>query len=82
MKYFLLVYRRSTASLVDCQELGDEPGLARAARSARELLERADPDVEVVVLSAPSLAALMETHSRYFRTASQLATALATSSSS
>ena len=79
MKYFLVVYRRSTAYLLDCQDLGEDPKGATAKRLERELRERADPDVEVVVLSAPSKEALVETHSRYFKTASQLATALARS---
>jgi hypothetical protein len=73
MKDFLLVYRRSTASLVECRELGTDRANALAERFSIEKRERRDPDVEVVILSAPSKETLMRTHSRYFKTLSELA---------
>ena len=76
MKDFLLVYRRSTATLLECRELGEDRAKALAERFAVEKREEADPDVEVVVLSAASKDALMNTHSRYFKTISELASDL------
>lgn len=76
MKHFLLVYRRSTAKLIEFRDLGEDRARAVETRFAAEKRERADPDVEVVVLSAPSKEALMKTHSRYFKTISELASDL------
>lgn len=72
MSHFLLVYRRSTGELVT-RELGLDAGAALEERFASELAHKDDPDVEVVLLSAPDLEALRRTHSRYFRTITQLA---------
>ena len=72
VKHFLLVYRRSTAELISCKDFGEDRAAALAARFAAEMTQRTDPDVEVVVLSADSRETLAATHSRYFRTMSEL----------
>ena len=73
MRYYLLVYRRSAGRLEDCQDLGPDRESALKLRFERERRESADRDVEVVLLGAPSLEALKSTHSRYFKTVSELA---------
>ena len=78
MKHFLLVYRRSTATLVEIRDLGTDGGKALAERFAIEKRERTNPDIEVVILSAQSEDILKKTHSRYFRTMAQLAHDLST----
>ena len=75
-KQFLIVYRRSTGTLVEVIDLGIDRASALAERFAREVREKDDPDVEVVLLTAPGREALMRTHSRYFKTTSELAAAL------
>jgi hypothetical protein len=65
MKQFLLVYRRSSGTLMECRELGNDPAVALQERVAAER-NQSDSDVEVVLLSAPSFEALKRTHSRYF----------------
>ena len=72
VKHFLLVYNRATAELISCQDFGEDGAGALTARFAAEMKERAKPDVEVIVLSADSTATLMRTHSRYFKTMSEL----------
>ena len=77
MKHFLLIYRRSTGK-VSVEELGSvDPTVAMRRRFEAEMREIGDPDVEVVILSAPSPEALRRTHARYFRTSGQLANDLA-----
>jgi hypothetical protein len=73
VKYFLLVYRRSAGRLAEPpQDLGSDRDAALRVRFERERRERADPDVEVVVLGAASLDALKRTHARYFKTFDEL----------
>lgn len=67
MPQFLLVYRRSTGELLDWEELGDDRVTAARRRCDREMQEKNDPDIEVIVLGAADRAALMRTHARYFR---------------
>lgn len=76
MKYFLLVYRRSTGELVRLDDLGLDRTAALKRRFEIEVQERGDADVEVVLLSAPSLDALRRTHGRYFRSPEELAAEL------
>lgn len=66
MRQFLLVYRRSTGELVDWKDLGEDRSSAIKLRAERERLEKDDPDLEVVVLSAADRDAVMRTHARYF----------------
>ena len=73
MPQFLIVYRRSTGTLLDFVELGTDRSTATLRRFEREQTEKGDPDVEVVVLSAPNREALLRTHARYFKTFGELA---------
>lgn len=72
MSYFLVVYDRSTGELELTEFSGGEATRARQERLKRELAERTHPEVEVVVLTSPSRAALERTHARYFKTVSEL----------
>ena len=72
MTEFLLTYRRSRGELIECLEFAQRSDATRA-RTAREREFIADPDVEVVVLTAASREQIMRTHSRYFRTVQELA---------
>jgi hypothetical protein len=78
MQQYLVVYRRSTGKLLELVELGYDTHAALVKRSAVEQARRGDPDVEVVLLSAPSREALVRTHSRYFRDSRGLAADLTT----
>jgi hypothetical protein len=71
MRYFLLVYDGRQGQLVDEVEFEDEME-ALAARFDRERGERANEDIEVVVLGARSRAALERTHARYFKSTNEL----------
>ena len=77
MTQFLLVYRRSTGELLDCDDAGPDRAVAAARRTAREVKENGDADVEVVLLGAESREALVHTHARYFKSLSGLAADLA-----
>jgi len=81
MRQFLVVYRRSVGRLLACEDLGTDRAAALAQRFERERREKDDPDIEVILFSAPSEAALMRTHARYFRTEEQLRNDLRASSS-
>jgi hypothetical protein len=82
MPHFLIVYRRSTGTLIRCDDLGADGAAALRERFDTEMQERADADVEVVLLSASSREELTRTHSRYFKTMSELKADLLSSSSS
>jgi hypothetical protein len=68
VKYFLLVFNRASGELIDEIREFDEAqaSVALRARFSRELQERDNPDVEVVVLGAADRDNLETTHSRYF----------------
>ncbi len=66
MTQLLLVYRRSSGELVEWKDLGQDRSAAIKARAAREVLEKDDPDVEVIVLSTPTREVAERTHARYF----------------
>ncbi len=72
MHHFVLVYKRSTGTLEELRDFGADQSAALEARFEREKREAGDPDVEVVLLGAPSLDALKRTHARYFRTFEEL----------
>jgi hypothetical protein len=76
--HFLLVYRRSTGELLECVDLGSDLAKALERRELDERSNRGNPDIEVVVLSARDRDALMQTHSRYFKSVRQLTTNLGT----
>lgn len=79
MKHFLIVYRRSNGRLLECRDLGTDRAAATRERLAAEKAHLTEPDVEVVILSARSREVLERTHSRYFRSARELAEDLRTS---
>lgn len=73
MRYFLVVYNRSTGAV---EVKGFNEGQREQAleeRFARELAERDRPELEIVLLGAESKAMLKRTHSRYFKSAAELA---------
>lgn len=69
----MLVYRRSTGELLKFEELDSDRADALKRRAEWERRQKDDPEVEVVVLSAKSREALMQTHGRYFKRVGQLA---------
>lgn len=67
MRLFLIVFDRIRGQLVEIREYGPtDRERALADRFERELDERHQPQIEVVLLAAESLDALRQTHSRYF----------------
>ncbi len=72
VSHFLIVYQRSTGTLLEFKEF-PEPDRAKALSEgfAREMHERNNPDIEVIILGADSREALMRTHGRYFKTIGQ-----------
>ncbi len=67
VKLFLLVYDRGEGRLVEQQEFdASQRAAVREARFTRELRERANPHMEVVVLEAECADDLRKTHLRYF----------------
>jgi hypothetical protein len=76
MTQFLIVYDRSTGELLKLEDLGADRAEAIRRRSEIEHREMANPEIEVVVLSAPAEDVLRRTHARYFRSVDQLADAL------
>jgi hypothetical protein len=73
MSHFLLVYDRLSGDLELTEYGEDQAALAMHDRFEREVRERSHPEVEVVVLGAPSLEALKRTHARYFKSVVELA---------
>jgi len=73
MSHFLVVYDRSTGELRELTEFSDDQAdRASQARLEQELAERTHPEVEVVVVTSPSRAALERTHARYFKSVREL----------
>ncbi len=73
MNYFLVIYDRSTGSLLALSEFGEaERARALHERFEAERAHRSEPSVEVVLLGAASKEALAETHSRYFKTPEEI----------
>lgn len=67
MKHFLIVYQRSKRTTLEMKIFEDGHQLAAdAERLEREIQYRANPDIEVVVIDAPSEEHLRYTHGRYF----------------
>jgi hypothetical protein len=72
MRNFLVVYNRRTG-VSTVQEFPEGRGReAIRERFTQERLHRDDPDIEVVVLGSASKAELLKTHSRYFRSATEI----------
>jgi len=72
MTQVLVVYRRSTGELMECRNFGEDFASASRIRLEREMSERKNPDIEVVVLSSSSDDAFRQTHGRYFKGIEQL----------
>ena len=70
-RFFVLAYKRSLGRLLELYEF-DEDSAAYLRRMDLDLKYRPDHDVEVSLLSAPTLDELKRTHSRYFRTLSEM----------
>ncbi len=70
--HFLLVFDRSRGRLLSERTFGDHRS-ALEERFKAERLHREQPEIEVVVLTAESRAALRRTHARYFQSLSDLA---------
>jgi spore cortex formation protein SpoVR/YcgB (stage V sporulation) len=72
VSHFLLVFDRAHSHLISEQRF-DDHRQALEERFRAERMHRANPDIEVVVLSAESKDALRLTHARYFQSVSLLA---------
>lgn len=74
MKYFLIVYNTESGELLESVRTFSERDLAAALeeRFAREREHAAESGIEVVLLRAPSEAAIRSTHGRYFASPSKL----------
>ncbi len=67
MRHFLIIYDRRKGRILELHEYGpEEAAKASADRFERERVERADANIEVVLLGADSLDQVKATHSRYF----------------
>ena len=73
--HFLLIYDRKAGKLLRMQEFASSAE-ALDVRFAAERENDLDPNVEVVVISAASEAALRQSHGRYFLTNEQLVAGL------
>lgn len=74
MKYFLLVYDRSTGTILEEVAFGAaDRHVALARRFELEKEHRDRPEIEVIVLGSESREALEHTHARYFKTVGELA---------
>lgn len=72
-RYFVLAYRRSAGKLLE--PVYETAGIAEAAAQRfgwEQKYLSSGSDVEVAVLTAPTLADLYKTHGRYFKTAAEL----------
>ncbi len=71
---FLIEYDRDRGQVVTIQEFdGSNRAAAEAARLDMEVrFRRSETDREVVILEAKSIAALKQTHGRYFQDLSEL----------
>lgn len=74
MNYFLIVYDTAAGQILELKRFGDlQRALALNKRFERELVERDNRNIEVVLLSAESEDELRRTHSRYFESSAELA---------
>lgn len=75
MKYFVLVYDPREHSILELRPFESTERDEAAAYRMECEREHRGTDVEIVLLGAPSRAALRRTHRRYFHTTRDLATA-------
>lgn len=67
MQHFLLIYDHAQQSLRDQRQFSDdERDVATQAYQDAETQHRDDPDVEIVLIGADSLATILRTHGHYF----------------
>jgi hypothetical protein len=72
VQHYLLIYDRREGRIVRRLRFEDVD-VALAARFEAEREFSGAPDVEIVVLGAESLAALQQSHARYFKRVQELA---------
>jgi hypothetical protein len=72
MRHYLVIYNRRAGKIIRHRRYL-KPDQALTARFEAEREHHDDPDIEVVVLSAASWAAVQRTHSRYFKNERELA---------
>ncbi|HEV2637581.1 MAG TPA: hypothetical protein VGX23_20685 [Actinocrinis sp.] len=72
MPNFLIICNRRTGEQSVQEFLAGPEHVAIRARFAAERANRADHDIEVVVLSSASREMLEQTHTRYFKTTQEL----------
>ena len=77
MIQYLVKYRRSTRELLQCENLGSDRAVAMSRRITEEKAHKNDPDIEIVLLTASSYEALVQTHARYFKSVPELRATLA-----
>lgn len=71
--YFVLAYKRSEGRLIESVfETGEIAAAAAQRFGWEQKYLAAGNDVEVAVLTAPTLEDLYKTHARYFKTAAEL----------
>lgn len=74
MTHFLLVYDLSGGRVLLLEEFVDaDRAAALEKRFALEREHASDPNLEIIVLTAPDRAALEATHARYFKNVQELA---------
>jgi len=73
MKRFLVIFNRSSGTLLELRDMAGSANEAMTARLEAEERFRQDSAVEVVVLGANSRADLITTHARYFKNLDALA---------
>jgi len=72
--HFLLVYDQAAGRVLHIQEFADaDRGAALDRRFELEREHAADPNLEIIVLSAADREALEATHARYFKDVQELA---------
>jgi hypothetical protein len=72
--HFLIVYDQQTGSIELLEEYGDDAREAALERRFQlESEHRSEPLIEIVVLGAATRDDLISTHSRYFKSVSELA---------
>jgi hypothetical protein len=72
VRHYLVIYDRRAGKIIRHRRYL-KPDQALTARFGAEREHRDEPDIEVVVLSAESWAAVQQTHSRYFKNEQELA---------
>jgi hypothetical protein len=75
---FLLVYDTTAGNLVSIREFSDQErnGAMRALKEAQEAHLRELEDVEIALFETSSRETLEQTHSRYFKSISELSDSL------